>query len=1051
MSKTIHDLVKIIKDAQELDTSGGGGDDIVPKHGETHAKSASDPIPQELDGVPVDLSGLADGQVPTYDAGAGKFVPGDPGGSLTPEFDFVDFEDGLADPSHQEGRVFWDDTEKTLAFYNDKTPVKMAIGRETWIRVCNRTGSPILNGTVVYLSGVTVAGCIEVSPAIATDYDKDKVLAVVTMDLGDGQEGEATRFGTVKDIDLSSFMVGDFLYLSPTVLGGLTNVRPTFPARPVILGRVLENTVSGKMLVVVEPDQYDFEFDGTVIERQDVFVVVDGGVVYAEAELLGGGDLPVQLEGDIHLLDCTTGAGVGGRARVALTPGTDAAPQINYVFVRCVGGVPTLMSSATRPTGAYAHVSTVVLWSAAKTAVDGPARHQRVTDAKAHDGRGRIAHIGAKLRKFGATWEEGVTPTATITARGAAVDDLDVEVSSGTVWQLHPQDFPTLDSAVDGIWVANASGLGTLTPYQKITNLNQCLEYSDGTPVSGGDRFNLVIWGAVNKTSGECKLFVNLSTKGYFTDDAGYYDSSGAAVTGVNKSLFPVAFLICRIPVKYTLPGNGTLEFINPAGLPEIVSLLGTPLNASATGGSSGGGGVAGLNDLTDVSISSPQELDILVYDSVLAQWGNLDPTELITRADVRQTVLSGPKDSNGMPDFIVAQDSNTELWLQGATAGAVVMTFADGYDRVGVKDFFHYEETDVKLADITAESLANGTYYLVATRNPSTGVVTYGWTMSKPVYTKNNSFFADETAVPHMITNGPQDGWVVGGLDSADAAITTAYEAFDGNYLGANDLWFACNTFLTTNGYLEFYHTSAKAIGGIRIYTAADVDLDPAESHPYSVEVQAYNGTSWVTLKTYIGIDMQGGTSYLLKLDSAVAYEKYRIYFAADSGKSYIRLKEIHAYECPEYVFNQQTMEMFKLVSGAYTQVNALVLARGIVNGGVWVNVDNTTGVLENIYAIRGEFQSGWEYVVAGDSYSYSHNIGPVPEELDIKIADPEDNFEGAFNNHFLYELYTEAGIGTYMSGEYVNVEVGDDYVFTSKDKLLTKALVKMTIKRGW
>jgi len=75
MSTTIHDRVQIIKNAQALDTSAGGGDTLIPSHGATHAKTASDPIPQAVDGIPVDLTGITDGQVPAYDAGTGTLVP----------------------------------------------------------------------------------------------------------------------------------------------------------------------------------------------------------------------------------------------------------------------------------------------------------------------------------------------------------------------------------------------------------------------------------------------------------------------------------------------------------------------------------------------------------------------------------------------------------------------------------------------------------------------------------------------------------------------------------------------------------------------------------------------------------------------------------------------------------------------------------------------------------------------------------------------------------------------------------------------------------------
>ena len=634
--RTIHDIVEIIKNAQQLDTSAGGGDVLIPKHGETHVATGSDPVPPEIDGIEADMTGITDGDVPTYSLAQDKFVPV-PGGSgtLTPVFDYVDYTNNLpSDPVHKQGRTFYDPVAKALSYYNDRTATKMAIGRELWTRTQNDNVSALANGAVVFISGVNGTNTPQIELALASGYTKDKSIHVLTETLPSGDGGEATRYGLVNDVNTSAFNLGDELYLSATTPGALTNVRPTWPAKPIVIGRVTIKGASGQILVLIEPDQFDYEFDGCAIERQDTYVVVDGGNVYAETELNGGGDLPVQLEGDVHLLDCTTGTGTGGRARALLTPGTDTSPQINFVYVELVAGVPTLKTSVTAPTGAFAFISFVSIWSVAKTSTDGPALHQRNTDAIEHDGRGRIAHICAKIRQLGATWSTGVTPTATITTQGATVDDLKIEVTSGLVWQLHPQSFPALDSSVDGIWVANASGAGTLTKYQKITNLNQCLEYSDGTAVGNGDRFSLVIWGAVNKTTSECKLFVNLSTKGYSTDNNGYYDVDGAAVTSVDRALFSTAFLICRIPVLYTNPGNGTLAFINPTGQSEIVTLLGTPLGASGSGGSAGGGGVSVLNDLDDVLVTTPADGELLVYENASSSWKNLDVLVNYIKAD---------------------------------------------------------------------------------------------------------------------------------------------------------------------------------------------------------------------------------------------------------------------------------------------------------------------------------------------------------------------------------------------------------------------------------
>ena len=46
----------------------------------------------------------------------------------------------------------------------------------------------------------------------------------------------ATRIGRVSGIDLSSYSGGEDLYLSPTVAGAMTNVRPEFPDYIITVG-----------------------------------------------------------------------------------------------------------------------------------------------------------------------------------------------------------------------------------------------------------------------------------------------------------------------------------------------------------------------------------------------------------------------------------------------------------------------------------------------------------------------------------------------------------------------------------------------------------------------------------------------------------------------------------------------------------------------------------------------------------------------------------------------------------------------------------------------
>jgi len=126
-------------------------------------------------------------------------------------------------PSYSEGRVFYDNNEKTLAVYNCASDVIHQLGQEHLIRVKNETGIPIINGQVVRLIGATTNGYYFplIAPAQADTLDNSiNILGVATETIADGDFGFVTAKGKVHGLNTLGFNVGDKLYLSSTVSGG---------------------------------------------------------------------------------------------------------------------------------------------------------------------------------------------------------------------------------------------------------------------------------------------------------------------------------------------------------------------------------------------------------------------------------------------------------------------------------------------------------------------------------------------------------------------------------------------------------------------------------------------------------------------------------------------------------------------------------------------------------------------------------------------------------------------------------------------------------------
>ena len=147
-------------------------------------------------------------------------------------------------PARVEGVLFYDDKLKVLSTYNDQD-MTLNLGQEEIIRVRNDTGVTIPNATPVYLTGVVANGIPSVAPAQANLLTTAIVPGITTHELLDTNEGFITHAGRLGG-DFSAFAVGDKLYLSDTLPGGLVTTPPDLATT---IGTVLDNAVEGALLV----------------------------------------------------------------------------------------------------------------------------------------------------------------------------------------------------------------------------------------------------------------------------------------------------------------------------------------------------------------------------------------------------------------------------------------------------------------------------------------------------------------------------------------------------------------------------------------------------------------------------------------------------------------------------------------------------------------------------------------------------------------------------------------------------------------------------------
>jgi hypothetical protein len=180
--------------------------------------------------------------------------------------DYLDFN-GSAPHVSRIRRMAWNETDQTVDLGMEYDVVQQ-VGLETYARVANFTGVTIPNGTVVGFTGAIPDSALSVAPYLANGATNTLyVVGVMTHDLPDtGQKGYCTVWGFVRDVDTSGFTLGDILYASPTVAGGLTNVKPTAPNNVVPIAAVLQVSATDGVIFVrptIEQQIYYGEFTKT--------------------------------------------------------------------------------------------------------------------------------------------------------------------------------------------------------------------------------------------------------------------------------------------------------------------------------------------------------------------------------------------------------------------------------------------------------------------------------------------------------------------------------------------------------------------------------------------------------------------------------------------------------------------------------------------------------------------------------------------------------------------------------------------------------------------
>lgn len=180
-------------------------------------------------------------------------------GSYT-DVEYIDFRLLAADPPHTEGRLHWNDDDKTLNIDTEVAGTSIQVGQEVLLRATNKTGSGLTNGQVVYVNGAQGnRPTIQLASATVDSPGNNTTIGIVTSDIADNATGYVTTYGLVRDIPTSGFTEGQRVYLS-TTSGVYTVVEPETPNHSILLGYVLTvSATEGVLLVDVDNGQHTYQ------------------------------------------------------------------------------------------------------------------------------------------------------------------------------------------------------------------------------------------------------------------------------------------------------------------------------------------------------------------------------------------------------------------------------------------------------------------------------------------------------------------------------------------------------------------------------------------------------------------------------------------------------------------------------------------------------------------------------------------------------------------------------------------------------------------------
>lgn len=165
----------------------------------------------------------------------------------------------------------------------DSQGLIVKIGQDAFFTALNSTAVTLTKGTAVHITGSSGNSAL-VHMCIASASNHMPCDGIVAADIAAGAYGRIMLHGEIININTTAFGEGDTLYVSPTVEGGLTNIRPSFPNTAQQVGAVIVRSAgAGRILVDVHGFERFIVSGALAVSGTLITPIYDWGTVSASA------------------------------------------------------------------------------------------------------------------------------------------------------------------------------------------------------------------------------------------------------------------------------------------------------------------------------------------------------------------------------------------------------------------------------------------------------------------------------------------------------------------------------------------------------------------------------------------------------------------------------------------------------------------------------------------------------------------------------------------------------------------------------------------------